>query len=269
MQTRHPQREIEEGLLVRAHLLQRSRRRGQRDVEHLRRLHLQRGGVRTLRIAVIEDLADAGHAVDDLERPVAQRHVAAVAPQAQTGPTPLPRHLRVVAVELRLLRGLDGSAAPQHAVGRESLEEPQLVLVHANRVEGPHVERPHLHVLDAAATQRLGRAFARKRDALRPDEAVVLVLDLQQVRVQLPVLAVHLDPELLVLRAGRRDRVRQVADVMVQRIHGDLEPGLALVAVTEIAHSQRRRVGGVNTGRSKFLQPVHLPALQERRADRR
>ena len=68
----------------------------------------------------------------------------------------------------------------------KGLEEAELALVDANRVVGADVERAHFDVLHAAAKQRLRRPLAREGDALRADEAVVLVLDLKQVRVQLP-----------------------------------------------------------------------------------
>src|SRR5205807_425337 len=80
----------------------------------------------------------------------------------------------------------------------ERLEEAQLVLVDAHRVEGADVERAHFHVLHPGAAQRLGGALAGASHTLRPDEAVVLVLDLQDVGVELPVFAVHLHAERLV-----------------------------------------------------------------------
>ena len=56
---------------------------------------------------------------------------------------------------------------------------------------------------------------------------------------------------------------------MVEAVHRDVEPRLALVAVTEVAHPQRRRVRRVDALGRELLQPVHVAALQERRADRR
>ena len=80
------------------------------------------------------------------------------------------------------------------------------------------------------------------RHALRADEAVVLVLDLQHVGVQLAVLAVDLHADLFVVGIRRADRLRQVAHVVVEAVDRDLEPRLALVAVAEVAHAQRRGV---------------------------
>ena len=67
----------------------------------------------------------------------------------------------------------------------------------------------------------------------------------------------------------RRDRLRQVAHVVIDAVHRDVEPRLALVAVAEVAHAQRRRVRRVETAGDELLEPVHLAALQERRTDRR
>jgi hypothetical protein len=120
----------------------------------------------------------------------------------------------------------------------KALEEPELVLVDPDRVEGAHVERPHLDVLHAATAQRLGRALPGQGHALWPDETVVLVLDLQHVRIELPVFAVDLDADALVVRVWRRDRVREVTDVVVEAVDRHLQRRLVLVAVTEVTHAQ-------------------------------
>jgi len=84
----HAQREGEERLLVRAHLQQRPRGRRERHVAHLRFLRLERRGVGPLRVPFVEQLAQAPHRVHDFERPVAQRHVAPVAPEREPGLRP-------------------------------------------------------------------------------------------------------------------------------------------------------------------------------------
>ena len=90
----------------------------------------------------------------------------------------------MVRVERLLLAAPMGSAL-QHAQREEGLEKAQLVLIDAHRIERAHVERAHLDVFDAGAPQRLGGPLAGARDALGPDEAVVLVLDLQDIGVEL------------------------------------------------------------------------------------
>ena len=102
-----------------------------------------------------------------------------------------------------LLGELDRRVVAQYAERRERFQEPQLVLVHADRVENGNVQRPHFDVLHAGSLQRPRRPFAALGDALRPDEAVVLVLDLQHVGVQLAVVAVDLDADFFVFRVGR------------------------------------------------------------------
>ena len=186
-----------------------------------------------------------------------QPDLATGAPQHQAGPAAFARHDGVVAVEFVLLRALDRAAVAQHAESRERLEEPQLVLVDAHRVEDADVERAHLDVLHAGALQRPGRTLAAPGHALRTDEAVVLVLDLQDVGVQLAVLAVHLDADLLVLGIRRADRGRQVAHVVIEAVDRDVEPRLALVAVAEVAHAQR--------GRIRRVRGCPVPAARDRR----
>src|SRR5690606_34537660 len=84
----------------------------------------------------------------------------------------------------------------------EGLEETQVHLIHANRVEGTHVEGAHFDVFDATAQQRPGRPLARARDALRADAAVELVLDLQQIGVELAPLVADLDADRLSTRTA-------------------------------------------------------------------
>ena len=59
------------------------------------------------RFALVEQLAHAAHRIDDLERPVAQRDVAAVAAQEQAGRGPFACDAGMVAVEFGLLGVLD------------------------------------------------------------------------------------------------------------------------------------------------------------------
>ena len=107
------------------------------------------------------------------------------------------------------------------------------------------------------------RRFAR----LRPDRAVVLVLDLQDVRVELPPLAVDDDADRLVARLHGRDGGRERGDVLRERVRGDREAPLRLVAIAQVAHPQRRRVRavprvGVELG--QHLVPVGPERLAER-----
>ena len=152
----------------------------------------------------------------------------------------------MIGVELELVRALDHRAVLQDAERREGLEEADLVLAHTDRVEDADVERAHLHVLDACALEGTRRALARPGRPLGPDEAVVLVLDLQDVRAQLPPFALDLDTELLVLGARREHQPRQVADVLGKRVDRHGNARLALVAVAEVAHPEAGRIRSVH-----------------------
>ena len=55
--------------------------------------------------------------------------------------------------------------------------------------KGFEVQQPHLDVFDAALAQRVQRPLAGADDALGPDGAVELVLDLQQAGGELVVFA--------------------------------------------------------------------------------
>jgi hypothetical protein len=84
----------------------------------------------------------------------------------------------------RLLLGVGDRVTRLHQTQRdECLQKAQLVLIHTDRVEGADIKGANLHVLHAGTPQRLGRALARARHALGPNEAVVLILDLQDVGV--------------------------------------------------------------------------------------
>src|SRR5439155_11945240 len=127
-------------------------------------------------LAAIEDLADADHRVEELPRPPAHRNRLSVAPQGEPGLPAAPRHGEMILVERALLGVADRRTLLHEAEREERLEEAQLVLVDAHRVEGADVERAHFHVLHPGAAQRLGGALAGASHTLRPDEAVVLVL---------------------------------------------------------------------------------------------
>ena len=270
MRARHPQRKVEEGLPFDLHLPEQPRGRRRPDVVHFRPLYRERRGVGPGRVTVVEQLADAAHLLEQLPGPYLQLVRPAVEVQRQAGLAPAARDPDVVPVQFLLRRAPDGRALLEHAQRGEGLEEAHLVLVDADGIEHADVERAHLDVLDSRTRQCPGRSLARTRRALWADEAVVLVLDLQHVRAQLPPLAVHLDAQLLVLRARGRDQRRQVAHVLVERVDGHRDVGLALVAIAEVAHAQRRRVGRVERVAVQFLQGRHyVPALEERLAQRR
>ena len=199
--------------------------------------------MRPLRIPRIEEFADPLHLVEDLPRPVLHRHFAAISSQKKPGFASTPRDGDMVAIEHALLGGIDQRTFAHQAERHERFEEAQRTLLDAHRIEGIDIERAHLDILDATAQQRLGGALAGARHPLGADEGVVLVLDLQQVGVELTVYAINLHAEPLVLGVRRADGARQVAHIILQAVHRDLDARLVAVAVTEIAHAQRGRMG--------------------------
>jgi hypothetical protein len=74
----------------------------------------------------------------------------------------------------------------------------------ADRAEGIEVHQARLDVLDAALTQRVQRPLAGADDPLGADRAVELVLDLQQARGELAVLAPADDRLVCRVRRGQR-----------------------------------------------------------------
>ena len=102
----------------------------------------------------------------------------------------------MVLIERFLLAAADRRAVAQQAQCEERLEKAQLVLVHADRIEGADVECADLHVLHSGAAQRLGGPLAGPRDALGPDVAVVFVFYLQDIRIELLIFAVDLHADL-------------------------------------------------------------------------
>src|SRR5205814_1417157 len=71
----------------------------------------------------------------------------------------------------------------------------------------------------AALAQRVQRPLARADDALRPDGAVELVLDLQEARRELAVVAVAVaDADRLVRRVGLGEHVVQASGVALDAV---------------------------------------------------
>ena len=126
----------------------------------------------------------------------------------------------------------------EQAVNDERLDETHRILINTCRIGDIDVEGTNFHVLDAAAPERRGRPLAGLSDALRPDRAVILVLDLQLVGVQLLVLAIPDNSDLFVGGFGRPDGLAEIMNVFIQPVQGNGNPGLRLVVVTQITHAQ-------------------------------
>src|SRR5690606_32462251 len=141
------------------------------------------------RRVTLEELGDVAEAIDDLEAPRAELARRPAAREREFPPPSLARDGEVARVDLALLVGVDRRAFGEQTVEEQKLDEGQRVPVDADRVGRAEIERADLDVLDAAAAQRDGRAIGRALARLRANLRVVLVLDLQDVRVQLPILA--------------------------------------------------------------------------------
>ena len=188
---------------------------------------------------MVQQLAQALHRVQQLARPIRHREVASLAVQQQARFAAASRHPQVIGIQRVLLAARDRFAGAQQAQRDEGFEKSQLVLIDAHRVECADVQGADFHVFHAGALQCLRRPLPRSRDAFRPDEAVVLVLDLQDIGVELQIFAVHLDADLLVRWVGRADRTRQIAHIIVQAVHGNTHRRLILVPIPDVAHAQR------------------------------
>ncbi len=149
----------------------------------------------------------------------------------------------MIRVEAGLLAHPDGIAPAQQTQGEKRLEESQFVLIDADGIECAHVQGAHFHVLHARALQCLGRTFARARDPLRADEAVIFVFDLQDIGVELLIFAADLHADFFVRRVGRADGPRQVPYIFIQAVDGYVDVRLILVPIADVAHAQRRPVG--------------------------
>ena len=233
--------ELEERLGACAQLVEHPRRR-----QPLRIVEGRAAGFDRIRVAArparsIEHLGDLRQRVDDLAGPGEHRNAGAGAAQPQRRVAPAHRDEALVLVALVALARGERRAGIERAVDQERLHEPHRVLLDARRRERVHVERPDLHVAHAAALQRDCRLLPGAGDLLRSDKAVVLVLDLQEVRVELAVLSVDDEPDVPVRRVGSCRRLVQGPDVVGRGIVGNPELSLRLVLVADVAHAQRRR----------------------------
>ena len=151
---------------------------------------------------------------------------------------------------------------------RKRLHEPHRLLVDPDRRERVDVEGPNLHVANPAPLQRDGRFLPRAGDLLRANEAVELVLDLEEVGIELAVLAIDDDADLLVGRMCAFGRLVQGVDVGGRRVVGDPELSLRIVLVADVAHPQRGGERLVESAPAQLGEIVRRGA-EKRPADRR
>src|SRR6185437_10379218 len=138
-------------------LLHHPRRGREPDLVHLGRLRGERRQIGPGGIAPVEDLTDTGERVDELPRPVAHRYVASVPPEGEPRLPAAAGDREMILIERALLVGAYRWALLELTQGKERLEEAQLVLVDAHRIEGTDIQCPHFHVLHSRSLERLRR----------------------------------------------------------------------------------------------------------------
>ena len=121
---------------------------------------------------------------------------------------------------------------------QECIEKANLFGINSQWQIGIQIQRPHFDILDAFEGQCIQGPFIHRDNALRPNGAIELVLQLQQVGINLPIFAVAYPANLLVLRMGGAHRLVQTIDVGIQFVIADEKGFLCLALVTEIAHAQ-------------------------------
>ena len=163
----HTQGQIKERLAAGRELLHQSRRRSACHVVDFRRLDGEGLGIRCCRIATVQYFTDSNHGIDQFAGPAHHRHRLTLTPELKPWLTTAPSHGDVILIERILFGGADRRTLLQQAQRKKGLEKTQLVLIHAHRIEGAHIECPHLDILNTGTLQRLGRTLAGAGHALR------------------------------------------------------------------------------------------------------
>ena len=220
-------------------------------------------------VAAVEQLGDGQHLVELFQPPVTQRDRLAPVVQLHAGVAAVVDHPAQVLLAGVQVAVFQARRFAQQAVGGEQVQEPDFLLIDAHRLERVEVQGADLDVFHAAPLQRQGGALAAVDGAFRADRRVVLVLDLQDVGVELLVVALRVaHAQLLIHRVRRLHGVGQGADIVVQIVVADRQRRLGVVLVAQVAHPQAGGVGPVEAVVEAFQQLV-FAAGQERRAQRR
>ena len=209
------------------------------------------------------DRLAAGH---DLGAPLGQRNQFTAAFQQQTGFAAARRGAVLVARQLGNLFPGVRRAVAQQAMQQKHVEKTQCRRADADALERVQIHAAHLDVFDAALAQRVQRALAAVDHALRADRSVELVLDLQQARRKLFVVADRIaNPDFLVRRVGPGQRVLQRRAVARQAVVADRQVRLRIALVTQAPHAQRRRVRQEHGLVAQRLQFMRAPGDKARR----
>ncbi len=170
--------------------------------------------------------------------------------------------IEVLAAALAFLVG-HRRAFSQRAEQQEAVEEVGSARLDAHGREGVDIQAAHLDIFHAAFGQCMHRFLAAVGHPLGTDRAVELVFDLQQVGIELLPLAVGIvGAQLGVARVGQADRLAHADDVAFQAVVADVQSGLGIVVVAQVAHPQAGGVGQVQALIAQRLQLV-IAALKE------
>ena len=105
------------------------------------------------------------------------------------------------------------------------------------------VQQPHFNVLNALVQQTSEKVFAWFWYPFGPDRRIKLGLGLQNIGVDLSVLAVNLQADILLFGMFGADRAGQRRDVILKAVVADLHVlCLGITLVTQVAASQRSGV---------------------------
>ena len=232
-------------------------------------------GIGLAALGGVQRLGNRHALVQQFTRPVGQGDGVLALLQQQAGLAPARSHPVLVAAQRRHLGRRVGRAVGQQTVQQKDVDEAHGGRGDAHRLERVEVHAAHLDVFHAALAQRMQRPLAGEDHPLGTDQAVELVLDLQQGGGQLVVVATRVaDAHRLIGRVGPGQRLVQGVGVALQAVAADVERGLRLALVAQAAHAQRGAVrhvqgavGGVRAGHGQ--QAVRAPgheAAAHRRA---
>ena len=117
-----------------------------------------------------------------------------------------------------------GRAVAHQAMQQKHFDEPRGRRRDADRHKRIQIHQPHFNIFHTTLAQRMQRSLARIDHALGPDRAVKLILNLQQRRRQLVVIAAGiLDADGLVRRIAARQCVlqRRAVTFEIVEAHGE------------------------------------------------
>src|SRR5690606_42059873 len=130
-----------------------------------------------------------------------------------------------------------------------------LLPVDAERRERVAVEASNYVVLHSPGILRLNRFLTTLRRAIWPERTVVFRLDLQDVGIDLTVLAAPTCAYRFISRPIGMNRPVHSARIGIEFIDTDVQRGLRVVVITQITHSQGGRLSAEPGAIIETLEP--------------